>query len=318
MGIGDVIMECLLGSATKVSFNNVLLATDLAPSSDMAFSYARAFARDGSHVYTIHVNGANDYQLLCPEAFATTFNRPDESFESGSAALGQLIQGLPREVPVHGRRVWEVIADVASRNEIDLLIVGSHGRTGVQKLVLGSIAEEVLRDIPCPVLTVGPNAKAPNGGLQINSVLLATDCSPESLAPSYAAFLCETFGAELTVLAVGQEASVSPFALRQKIKQQLASTTPELTVLDPKPVFLFETGDPADKILQVAEAQGADLIVLGAHYPTDTRTAAHFPWPVAARVISRAQSPVLTARDAKITVADERWHFSDLLAGSGR
>jgi len=52
--------------------------------------------------------------------------------------------------------VWEVISDVVKRNEIDLLVLASHGRHGIPRLVLGSIAEDVFRIVSCPVLTVGP------------------------------------------------------------------------------------------------------------------------------------------------------------------
>src|SRR5215472_12127514 len=124
----------------SVSLKNILLATDLSPASERALQFAQAFAREHAAVHTLHVNGSDNYQLLCPEAFAATFNTARDS-RSGNKVLGGLLHGLPCEVPVHGTRTWEVIADVTARNEIDLLILGTHGRKGLQKLLFGSVAE---------------------------------------------------------------------------------------------------------------------------------------------------------------------------------
>lgn len=305
-------------AGTTISFKNVLLATDLSGSAEMALSYGRAFARDGADVHVVHVSGLDDYQLLCAEAFATTFDQEAYAGNDQSGALRELLQGLPREVPVHGRRVWEIIGDVARRNEVDLVIVGTHGRTGVPKLMLGSVAEEVLRDISCPVLTVGARAKAPNGGLVIKKVLLATDCSPHSLAPIYASSICERFGGELTVLVVGKESPRSHSVIHQEVREQITSIAPQLMSLNPKPLFLLQTGKPADKILQAAEDMDADLIILGAHHPRDVRTASHLPWAIATQVIARAHCPVLTVRDARATDPDERWNLSNSLLMNGR
>src|SRR5262249_20919300 len=145
----------------SVSLKNILLATDLSPASEIVLQYAQPFAREHVAAHKLHVSGADNYQLLCPEAFASTFNtfRDDRS---STETLSGLLEGLPCEAPVHGTHVWEVIADVAARNEIDLLILGTHGRKGVQKLLFGSVAEEVFRAVNCPVLTVGSDAAGPD------------------------------------------------------------------------------------------------------------------------------------------------------------
>jgi nucleotide-binding universal stress UspA family protein len=284
---------------TLTSLKNVLLATDLSPSSAMALRYAQALGREhGTQVHTLHVSGPDDYQLLCPEAFATTFNGTQGAPQCDSEVLSGLLQGLPCEVPRRGSKVWEVIADVVARNEIDLLILGTHGRKGLQKLLFGSVAEEVFRNVSCPVLTVGSDVANPVPGcLKIGTVLLATDFNPHSAAPAYAHSLCEQFSAELNVLHVaGKDEPSSGMPWRQ-VRDQITSIAPRVMDLGRKPVFLVEYGEPATKILLVAEELEADLIVLGAHHPRDLRTASHLPWATAARVISRAKCPVLTVRD---------------------
>src|SRR5215469_12205771 len=105
---------------TSISLKNILFATDLSLSSETALQYARAFAREhGVHVHTLHVSGPDDYQLLNPEAFAATCRGKRVDARHSLDALKGLLDGLPCEVPVRGTAVWEVIGDVAARNEID-------------------------------------------------------------------------------------------------------------------------------------------------------------------------------------------------------
>jgi nucleotide-binding universal stress UspA family protein len=266
----------------------------------MALQYAKIMGRErGTHIYTLHVGGPDNYELLNPEAFSVTFNEMHPIPQSDSEAMKSLLSGLPSEVPVHGNKMWEVISDVVARNEIDLLILGTHGRQGLQKLLFGSIAEEVFRNVRCPVLTVGPDVANPGPGrLEMNAVLLATDFNPHSAAPAYAYSLSEQFGAELNVLHVaGKHEPAGAGMPWRQVRDQIVGVVPRILGLVRKPVFLVEYGEPAARILEIAEALQASLIVLGAHPPRDTRTASHLPWDNAARVISGAKCPVLTVRD---------------------
>ncbi len=296
----------LLEQAASLSLKNILLATDLSPSSEMALHYARMFAREhGVQVHTLHVSSTDNYQLLCPEAFAATFRETPLPVANDTDVLKGLIQGLPCQVPLRGNRIWEVIADVAARNEIDLLILGTHGRTGLPKLLLGSVAEEVFRDVPCPVLTVGTDVQEPPATMAIDKVLLATDGSLQSSASPYAAWLCEKLGAKLTVLHVDAKYGLTSTAMvLAQLKENLLSVAPQIMELPRKPVLLIEQGEPADKILQKAGELGADVIVLGAHHPHNPRAASHLPWATTARVIAGAKCPVLTVRDERTHIRE--------------
>ena len=290
-----------LEQAVSVSFKNILLATDLSPASERALECARTLARKHSAVHTLHVTGSDNYQLLCPEAFSATFNANQENGRRATQILKDLLKGLPCEVPIHGSRVWEVIADVAGRNEIDLLVLGTHGRRGLNKLLFGSVAEEVFRDVTCPVLTVGADVK-PFGrsGFEVKNVLLASDFDPKSFAPVYAAWLSQRFGARFHGLHVVSNEDDWPNANCHRVEQQLVNAAPEIKYLKPQPEFMVEFGEPAAKILRVASEISADIIVLGAHAPRDVRTISHLPWATAGRVISGAACPVLTVRDSWI------------------
>jgi nucleotide-binding universal stress UspA family protein len=74
--------------------------------------------------------------------------------------LNEQLQGVEHEVVIGEGNLWEVLSNVIQQKEIDLVVVGTRGRTGFGKTLLGSVAEQILRQSPCPVLTVGPQSKS--------------------------------------------------------------------------------------------------------------------------------------------------------------
>ena len=93
---------------------------------------------------------------------------------------------------------------MVGRHAIDLIVLGSHGKHGLKKLVLGSAAEQIFRHADCPVLTVGPKVVAPGPGeVAFKHILFATDFSAGSLrALPYALSLAEENQARLALLHV--------------------------------------------------------------------------------------------------------------------
>ena len=286
-----------LEQVIALSLKNILLATDFSPGSETALKYAQALARrHASRVHTIHVNSPDSYNLLDPDAFAITFNGPQANSKNIPDVLHGLLTGLPSQTPLRQGAVWEVISDVVKRNEIDLLVLASHGRHGIPRLVLGSVAEDVFRNVSCPVLTVGPDVK-PCREMKIKKVLLATHFEAGSTAPAYAAQLCNEFGAKLTVLHVADENKVAANGKTSKgLAQQLMSVVPTEACLWQKPECVLKYGLPSANILEVAQQIHADLIVLGARHPEPAKINSHLPWATAARVIAEAECPVLTVR----------------------
>ena len=288
----------VLEPALSLSLKNILLTTDFSPCSEAAVKYAQAIAhRHGSRVHTIHVSGPESYQLLHHEDFALTFSDLDESSEDVTQVLRGLLQGLPTHVPLRQGEIWEVVNDVIRRNEIDLLVMATHGRTGLHRLISGSIAEEVFRNVPCPVLTIGPEVTPVNPEeFTVSKILLATDFDPNSAAPLYAVWLANDLRSALTVLNVASDKSRNPDVARAQAAVRLKSVIADSGELWCTPELIAETGIPAFKILQVAASLQPGLIILGARHPQPARINSHLPWDTAARVIAEAHCPVLTVR----------------------
>src|SRR5512146_3154678 len=196
----------------QIALRNVLVATDFSPCSERAIEHALAIARHyGAAMHFAHVVQPLAYALGCPEGYASTAEALQESTElarrdveevarRGMAKYG--IDMLDHHVWIAQGDVWEMLHALVMQEDIDLVVLGTHGRRGLRKLILGSVAEDVFRHCRCPVLTVGPNAPGtPRPGLHVKQVLFPTDLSPESTsALPFALSPMQEYGAALTVL----------------------------------------------------------------------------------------------------------------------
>jgi nucleotide-binding universal stress UspA family protein len=212
-----------------------------------------------------------------------------------------LLQGLPHEVLVDHGAVWPMLSAMAEKHEINLIVVGTHGRRGVEKVLLGSIAEEILRCAQHPVLMVGPESSvAPETEARLRRILYATDFSPESEpAMHYACSLAKEYKAALFFLHVAEDVWKEPLSTRMQAGDFFRLRLMEKHwVLEEgvAPEFHVEFGLPAEFILDTAGKLQIELIVLGVRGTRYPRVAAHLPGPTAYDVVSRARCPVLVIR----------------------
>jgi nucleotide-binding universal stress UspA family protein len=286
----------LMEPQVAFSLKNILLAVDFFPESEAAIRYARSLARAcSSNVQMIHADGPDSYRLLCAEAFRIAITN-DRALDDRLVSLVEtLMDGLPNETPLMQGDVSKVIGDVISRNKIDLVVLGTHGRRGVSKFIWGSIAEQIFRSAWCPVLTVGPAAQPINEGACFQKILLASDLNPDSAAPLYASWLRSQFGGALTALHVVDEKSEKDGDDARKMKQ-----LESLIGLDRSTTYCaVEHGSPVTKILETIESVRPDVAVLGVRHPFKSGIGTHSPWSTATSVISEAQCPVLTIRELR-------------------
>jgi nucleotide-binding universal stress UspA family protein len=229
----------------------------------------------------------------------------DEEFaEVEMQKVDSQLAGVAHETNVQwGSDVWTTVAQAIKDSHADLLVLGTHGRTGVQKLLLGSVAEEVFRRSPVPVLTIGPAVFG--GGHsegELHRVLFATDFGTETQrAARYAISFAQESQARLVLLHVihnqkpsnghSREASVA------EVMHRLHGLVPTEAEIWCRPEAVMEYGDPAMTILRTAKDRGADLIVLGVHTSGRGVTQkTHLECAIAHKVVAHSPCPVLTAR----------------------
>jgi nucleotide-binding universal stress UspA family protein len=289
----------------RVTFENILFATDFLPAAQAALPYAAGLAKSfGAKFYALHVNEAVNYALP-PESWVGI----QTAVEAEKKGLRERLQRefpevAPKIIEAEGN-VWTAVEAAIEKYGIDLIVLGTRGRTGLEKVLLGSKAEEILRRAHCPVLTVGPDVPANLGTRgKVASILYATHFGPASLNASRIAIsLAEEYQAKLTVLTVlPPERNDAQAGLKEEIaeasEQELRGLVPEDAKLWCTPRFMVEYGNhPAEKILHHAEAGEVDLIVLGAHKPEGVPGAAtHLPIATVHSVVAHANCPVLTIR----------------------
>jgi nucleotide-binding universal stress UspA family protein len=286
--------------AVRVVPKKILIATDFSESSERALSYALAIARVyGSELQLVHVVSIRPYLYTGVDALGAAVGAAERDMVELQERLvrGKQLEGICHRSSVLRGYPGEVLSEFIRREHADLVVMGTHGRTGLRKFLLGSVAEEVFRKSPCAVLTVGPNAAPAPEVLKLETVVFATDFSPFSNgALTHAESAAREFAARLVMLHVlepGEESSPNrgevEAELRARMEQLLGSQAEGL-----RTEFAVGMGDTAGVIVEASAKRHADLIVLGLKPPMEF--ADRLPWRYAYKIVCDAECPVLTVR----------------------
>jgi nucleotide-binding universal stress UspA family protein len=282
-------------SRGRVLFKNVLFATDLTRYSNVALPYVRSLARKyGAKIYAVHVVSPKREVMASGRERKLPITQAIREARKAMAALDPEWEGIRHQTMVRQGDVWAEVSKTIREKKIDLIVTGTHGRRGLSKTILGSVAEKIFRQAPCPVLTVGPNISGePESIVDLHSILFPTDFSPASLAAlPYAVSLARENRAHLYLLHVMASTEAEP--VTGSFYDRLRKLVPPEADLWCEPKAFVETGNPDEVILDQAEEMTVDLIVLGTKSrPTISRTRP-LPMATAYRVVSQAICPVLT------------------------
>jgi nucleotide-binding universal stress UspA family protein len=291
----------------RIDLKNILFATDFSPCSNAALPYALSVARRyGARLHAAHVMPSKaEMVFVSPESWTAVAEEEDKRTQAYIEQLEEQLQGLPHDMLTPRGKVADALAQIVEEHEVDLLVLGTHGRRGVSKLFLGSVAEGIFRRAACPVLSVGPNVSSkPNGEIQFQHIVFATDFSEDSLAAlPYAVSLAEEDQALLALLHVVEQPAAG-IADLEDVKASLMRRLQELVPPEAEPwchvECLLEFGQqfalPAQRILEVAGDQAADLIVLGARPVQGKLGLGTHLASTTAQILTRAACPVLTVR----------------------
>ena len=301
----------------SVDFKHVLIATDFSAVSERALASALPIVRRyGSMVSIVHVIPPEPRESITWAPLPRELDRPRLEAEQEMARLAEesSIKDLNPHMLLEKGRVWDVVSSIIQRENTDLLVLGTHGRGGLKKLVLGSVAEEVLRLATCPVLTIGPSA-LPAPSSEFQRILFATDFGPASArAFPYALSLAVACQAKLILLHMFPPMPVvvtgrfhdSPgnygvqavaewqASTKEESIRWLRKLVPSDAKLTSQPEYVVGLDFLPEGILGTAGARKVDLIVMGANRVASARMVAHIPWTVSHDVICKAKCPVLT------------------------
>jgi nucleotide-binding universal stress UspA family protein len=293
-----------LHSETHISIKNILFLTDFSPVAENAGSCAFGLARRyGAKVFAVHARPIQVFGLAPPETWPVLQEALEEQAREQAQQLDRVFSGVEHDAFIEEGNVWDVVSHLVEEKGIDLIVMGTHGRRGVDKVLLGSVAEDILRRVPCPVLTVSPNVRCSSGRtIGTKNVLFCTSFSAKSeVAAAYAVSLAEQNRAHLDMLHVIARPKAGEFVegedLMSVCARRIRSLIPPDADLWSEPRAIVEQGDPAERILAVAKQRGADVIVMGAKSAEgDLGAAIHLPGTTVHEVICQAECPVLTVR----------------------
>jgi nucleotide-binding universal stress UspA family protein len=288
--------------APAIELQRVLFATDFSDASLAALPLVSTIAHKyGSQVFVVNVSTRDAYTMVSPEAVAILQHKEELKARSKVQDLLKTedLAGLSTTAVVRSGLPTEELVRFVREQRIDLAILGTHGRTGLKHLLMGSVAEDLFRHLPCPVLTVGPNvSKASMQAADIKHILFPTDLSVESQAVfPYLASLAAQYKAALTllhVLPVETATNSDARSLAEPLRKEMQNIFSSHVDMHCPAEYIIDSGEAAERILAHAETGRADLIGLGVRKAGEITT--HFRNTVAYRVVLQAHCPVLTSR----------------------
>ena len=296
-------------------FQKILCPVDFSESSDRALDYALALAkRHGGQVSVMHVlptvlADPELYPYLTEPVLASGEARDRAHRQLGDFVHRALADGIGAEVILEDGDVVEEVLKKAKTLDADLVVMGTHGRRGFRRLLLGSVTERVLRQSEAPVLSISPSA--PTIGTErgpFQKILCAVDFSPASLAGLSVGLALREGNAELLVLhvvefylppALGEAVAFDVTELRGRHRLQGQAKLEELVPEEARAhtrleTVVLESGSPYHEILKTAEREECDLIVMGVAGRSSADLV--FFGSTANHVVRAAACPVLTVR----------------------
>jgi nucleotide-binding universal stress UspA family protein len=290
--------------ADKISLKNILFATDFSPCAEAAFPYGFALARYSQGIlYLAHVTTPDMYGYAPEESAKSLFEeiRTRAREQMAEFTSRQDFKGVPFCTLFGEGEVWETFESMIAQHDIDLIAISTHGRRGLKKLIMGSVAEEIVRLATVPVLTVGAHCQPP-AEVPFHRILYPVDFSSHSMAATNTVFfLAKHFAAEIVLLHVAPKATGN---LEQRERDDELLTSRLRNLMGPEndrvPVasigMHIHHGEPGEEILRAASEYRADLIVMSVRDAGSLPRIATAFGSIAHRVIAGANCPVLTLR----------------------
>ncbi|MES2222241.1 MAG: universal stress protein [Acidobacteriota bacterium] len=279
------------------AFEKVLVATDFSRSSIAALSYAEDLVKVyGEELLLAHVVSTGNASP--PEPMAV-FAAP-EIGQAMAEDLDQLTHQLRRR-GIHARAILsegpvaDALEALVQKEKPSLLVTGTHGAHGLERLILGSTAEAILRKVTCPVLTVGPSCERLSAKyLAMQTIVYATvQQHPSEAALLYAAALAREMHAHLLLVhAIDEISDLRERSVDNEVQSQSDMLTAALHGSGCKVSVHRVYGEPVEAIIRRVIAARADLIVLGAE--RGKKLAAFMPAGTAYGLIRSAPCPVIT------------------------
>ena len=284
-----------------VRFQKILCPVDFFPGSLRALDYAVKLAKNyGAGIHALHVvspviSGA--YGTEISVASLTAAFQKDSIHQMAALKTKLKKSGVPIETEVLLGTIDVEIRRAIAKRKIDLVVVGTHGRRGVERWVLGSVTERLMRHCTVPLLVTASDRHIRSAPPAIRRILVTTDFSEGTAGTlKYAFSMAQECQAKITLLHIVDDVSVDlPYKLRESVIRGVRRKLEELLpsgVRDWCDIKTrIETGMPYRAILKILKSEKADLLVMNVHGKSLLERA--LIGSTAERVVRAAPCPVL-------------------------
>jgi nucleotide-binding universal stress UspA family protein len=295
-----------LDIGTCLSLRSILFATDFSAHAERAFPFAFRFAqRYGAAIHVAHVIPPESPSDKTMEPAPAENNR---ELINARGSLAEFLACAPAGVQYSGvleqGDFGETFAAMAKRQKSDLVVIATRGRQGLEKFLLGSVAQQVIGAAVCPVLVVGPRVRAREvAAEQVEQIIYATDFSMAAAhALTYATALSQDFDARLVLVnvvahnegvALHDAHAEAEHERVQESERALMKLRLNLETLPHEPEIVVIPGEAGEVIAEVGAHLSAGLIVVGARSRRLRALSARLPCGTTQQVVSRSECPVL-------------------------
>lgn len=307
-----------------MNIKRVLFPTDLTPLAEETFAYAgHLAARHGAELHVLHVAPPHKEVERAPADFLPLVEQEakgDRFFLPVEEDPGEYTRRVG-SVPVHYHLVHCTspvmgILEYADEGDIDLIVMATHGRRGLDRLLDRSVTEAIVRQAHCPTFSIRGDLAPPR---PIRRLLVPVDFSDHTRRQvSYAAALAATYDARLDVLHVIEEhtppdeygpevreyaTAMQGESVQERIRQALRDLVEEAPDLERAFHVHVTMGHPATEIVRVATEKEIDLLVMATHGHTALER--FLIGSVTERVVRTASCPVFTVRSVGKSLVSE-------------
>lgn len=258
-----------------VRFKQILCPIDFFEASTKAFEYALKLATN----YDARVHALHIVAPIIPATYGAPFSVSDLTADMEKEARGLLEKLKTKAAKANVRvttevRLGDIDREILSSVEAlgaDLVVMGTHGRRGFERLVLGSVTERMMRHCPAPMIIMGPGKKGSEAPPDIKQILLTTDFSEGTAdAMDYALSIAQECQAKVTLLHVLHEVAEETAgkyrdALVRGVELQLQKLIPENALDWCEVETRIEEGLPYKVIPDLVKSGSFDLLVMNIH-----------------------------------------------------
>jgi nucleotide-binding universal stress UspA family protein len=271
---------------------HILVPVDFSELSALGLCYAEALANcSGAQLSVVFANPFQPPPYFTQDKVGELQKQYESTKHDAEVSLREFIRKTLPKIPdipatVVDAMPVDAILKEAERSQPDMIVMGTHGRGGINRLLLGSVTERVIRQSRIPVLAVRGDVRSPVRSMPISRILCPVNDTPLARrALYYAARIGDCFGAIVTVLHVKESSRTREIA-------DLSSWIPPAIRESAKVEEMVREGEAAHEAVNAASEIGADVLVLGAHHQTFFDSTVIGATTV--RILRHAPCPVLT------------------------